>query len=123
MGDYRILIVDDIPTNVVLIAAIIKKLGAKYETAACGEEALAKVESFRPDIVLLDLMLPDIDGCDVIRSIRQHYTKEEMAIVVTSAISDYDTITECYNLGADDYIAKPIMVDRLLNTLEIHAKK
>lgn len=123
MENYKILIVDDIPTNVALIAAIIKKLNAKYETAESGTEAIEKVESFKPNIVLLDLMMPDVDGWDVIRYIRERYTKEQMAIIVTSAITDHDNITECYDLGVNDYVAKPIVPDRLLNTIEIHGKK
>lgn len=123
MENYKILIVDDIPTNVTLIAAIIKKLNAEYETAESGTEAIEKVESFTPNIVLLDLMMPDVDGWDVIRYIRERYTKEQMAIIVTSAITDHDNITECYDLGVNDYVAKPIVPDRLLNTIEIHGKK
>lgn len=123
MENYKILIVDDIPTNVTLIAAIIKKLNAEYETAESGTEAIEKVESFKPNIVLLDLMMPDVDGWDVIRYIRERYTKEQMAIIVTSAITDHDNITECYDLEVNDYVAKPIVPDRLLNTIEIHGKK
>ncbi len=123
MENYKILIVDDIPTNVTLIAAIIKKAAASYEIATTGEEAIEKVESYKPDIILLDLMMPDVDGWDVIKYVRERYTKEQMAIIVTSAITDHDNITECYNLGINDYVAKPIVPDRLLNTIEIHAQK
>ena len=123
MDKLRILIVDDIPTNVKLISAIIKKQNAEYETAESGQEALDKVESFKPQIVLLDLMMPDVNGWDIIKAIREKYTKEQMAIIVTSAITDHDNITECYDMGVDDYVAKPIVPDRLLNTIQIHARK
>lgn len=123
MEDLRILIVDDIPTNVALIAAIIKKLNAKQETAGNGEEALSLVDSFKPHIVLLDLMMPGIDGWDIIKAIREKYSKEQMAIIVTSAITDYETITECKNNGVDDFITKPIMPDMLLNSIQLNALK
>ena len=123
MDKLRILIVDDIPTNVKLISAIIKKQNAEYETAESGREALDKVESFKPQIVLLDLMMPDVNGWDIIKAIREKYTKEQMAIIVTSAITDHDNITECYDMGVDDYVAKPFVPDRLLNTIQIHATK
>lgn len=123
MEDLRILIVDDIPTNVALIAAIIKKLNAKQETAGNGEEALSLIDSFKPHIVLLDLMMPGIDGWDIIKAIREKYTKEQMAIIVTSAITDYETITECKNNGVDDFITKPIMPDMLLNSIQLNALK
>lgn len=123
MEDLRILIVDDIPTNVALIAAIIKKLNAKQETAGNGEEALSLIDSFKPHIVLLDLMMPGIDGWDIIKAIREKYSKEQMSIIVTSAITDYETITECKNNGVDDFITKPIMPDMLLNSIQLNALK
>lgn len=123
MEDLRILIVDDIPTNVALIAAIIKKLNTRQETAGNGEEALSLIDSFKPHIVLLDLMMPGIDGWDIIKAIREKYSKEQMAIIVTSAITDYETITECKNNGVDDFITKPIMPDMLLNSIQLNALK
>lgn len=123
MEDLRILIVDDIPTNVALIAAIIKKLNARQETAENGEEALSLIDSFKPHIVLLDLMMPGIDGWDIIKAIREKYSKEQMSIIVTSAITDYETITECKNNGVDDFITKPIMPDMLLNSIQLNALK
>lgn len=123
MEDLRILIVDDIPTNVALIAAIIKKLNARQETAGNGEEALSLIDSFKPHIVLLDLMMPGIDGWDIIKAIREKFSKEQMAIIVTSAITDYETITECKNNGVDDFITKPIMPDMLLNSIQLNALK
>lgn len=123
MENYKILIVDDIPTNVALIAAIIKKATTNYEIAETGEDAIKKIDTYKPDIILLDLMMPDVDGWDVIKHVREKYSKDEMAIIVTSAITDHDNITECYNMGINDYVAKPIVPDRLLNTIEIHAKK
>lgn len=123
MEDLRILIVDDIPTNVALIAAIIKKLNARQETAGSGEEALSLIDSFKPHIVLLDLMMPGIDGWDIIKAIREKYSKEQMSIIVTSAITDYGTITECQNIGVDDFITKPIMPDLLLNSIQLNALK
>ncbi len=123
MENYKILIVDDIPTNVALIAAIIKKATANYEIAETGEDAINKIDTYRPDIILLDLMMPGVDGWDIIKHVREKYSKDEMAIIVTSAITDHDNITECYNMGINDYVAKPIVPDRLLNTIEIHAKK
>lgn len=123
MEDLRILIVDDIPTNVALIAAIIKKLNARQETAGNGEEALSLIDSFKPHIVLLDLMMSGIDGWDIIKAIREKYSKEQMSIIVTSAITDYGTITECQNIGVDDFITKPIMPDLLLNSIQLNALK
>ena len=124
MEKYKILIVDDIPTNVTLISTIIKKkLGAEYDTALSGEEALEKIDSFKPNIIILDLMMPGMDGWDVIRAVRNRFQKSEMAIIVTSAITDKVNMTECYDLGVDDYIEKPIAQEALLSAIRTQAAK
>lgn len=120
--DCKILIVDDVPTNVELLSAIVKTLQAKYEVAYSGVEALAKVDAFSPDIILLDLMMPDITGWKVIKEIRTKYSKKEMAIIVTSALTDHENISECYTLGIDDYVAKPILPSRIINSIMIHCE-
>lgn len=124
MEKYKILIVDDIPTNVTLISTIIKKkLGAEFDTALSGEEALEKIDSFKPNIIILDLMMPGMDGWDVIRAVRSRFQKSEMAIIVTSAITDKVNMTECYDLGVDDNIEKPIAQEALLSAIRTQAAK
>ena len=124
MEKCKILIVDDIPTNVTLISTIIKKkLGAEYDTALSGEEALEKIDSFKPNIIILDLMMPGMDGWDVIRAVRSRFQKSEVAIIVTSAITDKVNMTECYDLGVDDYIEKPIAQEALLSAIRTQAAK
>lgn len=124
MKKCKILIVDDIPTNVTLISTIIKKkLDADFDTALSGEEALKKIESFNPNIIILDLMMPGVDGWDVIRSVRSKHDKNEVAIIVTSAITDEVNMAECYDLGVNDYIEKPILQNKLLDTIRRQAEK
>lgn len=124
MKRCKILIVDDIPTNVTLISTIIKKkLDADFDTALSGEEALKKIESFNPNIIILDLMMPGVDGWDVIRSVRSKHDKNEVAIIVTSAITDEVNMAECYDLGVNDYIEKPILQNKLLDTIRRQAEK
>lgn len=124
MKKCKILIVDDIPTNVTLISTIIKKkLDADSDTALSGEEALKKIESFNPDIIILDLMMPGVDGWDVIRSVRSTHGKDEVAIIVTSAITDEVNMAECYDLGVNDFIEKPILQNKLLDTIRRQTEK
>lgn len=124
MKKCKILIVDDIPTNVTLISTIIKKkLDADSDTALSGEEALKKIESFNPDIIILDLMMPGVDGWDVIRSVRSTHGKDEVAIIVTSAITDEVNMAECYDLGVNDFIQKPILQNKLLDTIRRQTEK
>lgn len=123
IADCKILVVDDIADNVERIKEMLHGLNAVVETASGGAEALQKIESTRPDILLLDLMMPDVSGWDVLRRVRERHTMADMAVIITSAITDHDNITECYHLGANDYVAKPIVPSRLLNTIQIHASK
>ena len=113
MKRCKILIVDDIPTNVTLISTIIKKkLDAYSDTALSGEEALKKIDSFNPDIIILDLMMPGVDGWDVIRSVRSKHGKDEVAIIVTSAITDEVNMAECYDLGGERLHRKAYLAEQ-----------
>ena len=111
MEDLRILIVDDIPTNVALIAAIIKKLNVRQETAGNGEEALSLIDSFKPHIVLLDLMMPGIDGFQVCKELRKK--SSTIGIIMLSAKTQEMDKVSGLMLGADDYITKPFSPSEL----------
>jgi two-component system KDP operon response regulator KdpE len=110
----RVLVVDDDPS---LLRALTISLGARgYEIAAAhsGEEGLDKVAHWHPDVVLLDLGLPGIDGVEVIRGIRGW---SEVPIIVLSARHQSMSKVEALDLGADDYVTKPFGMDELLARL------
>lgn len=116
MNKCRILVVEDDARVRNLMSTTLKLHDYKYETASCGKEALTQTLSSRPDIVLLDLGLPDIDGTEVIKTIRSW---SQVPIVVVSARSeDHDKI-DALDLGADDYLTKPFSVDELLARLRV----
>ena len=109
----RILVVDDVPENVRLLEAVLIPEGYDVVTAGGGEEALALVESEHPDLVLLDILMPDLDGYAVCERVR---AKEETAVLpvvmVTSSIGEDKT--RAIEAGADDFIPKPFNHDELL---------
>jgi two-component system, OmpR family, KDP operon response regulator KdpE len=110
----RVLVVDDDPS---LLRALTISLGARgYEIAAAhsGEEGLDKVAHWHPDVVLLDLGLPGIDGVEVIRGVRGW---SEVPIIVLSARHQSMSKVEALDLGADDYVTKPFGMDELLARL------
>lgn len=72
-----------------------------------------------PNIILLDLMMPETNGWDIIEHVRAKYSKREMAIIVTSLLSNKDNIDECYEMGVNDYITKPIIETRLKSSVEM----
>ncbi len=100
----KILIVDDEPNIIELAKLYLARDGYEVESAANGNEALAKQSTGNPDLIVLDLMLPDIDGFEVCRQIR---TKSDVPILMlTARIEDVDKIVGL-ELGADDYLTKP----------------
>ena len=106
---------DDVPVRC-LITTTLKTHGYKYQTASKGETAIMMTHSHNPDIMLLDLGLPDIDGIEVIRSVR---TWSNLPIIVLSARSEDSDKIEALDNGADDYLTKPFSVDELLARLRL----
>lgn len=119
MKQCKVLIVDDIPDNVEAVSEMIKEFDFDIQKAYGGKEAEEKIASFVPNIILLDLMMPDTNGWDIIEQVRAKYGKREMAIIVTSLLSNKDNIDECYEMGVNDYITKPIIETRLKSSVEL----
>lgn len=109
----KILIVDDEPDIVEFISYNLKSKGYQTATAYDGIEALRKAKEFRPDLVLLDVMMPNKDGMQTLREMRQTPDLENVAIIFLTALSDEKSEIEGLRLGADDYIAKPIKPELL----------
>lgn len=122
MDKYKVLIVDDIPENIQILGEMIKDFDLDVKIAEGGEEAIEIIDSYTPDIILLDLMMPRVNGWDVIDHVRKKYSKNEMVIIVVSLLSNKDNIDECYELGANDYIIKPVIKARLTSAIESHLR-
>ena len=122
MNKYKVLIVDDIPENIQNLGEMIKDFDLDVKIAEGGEEAINIIDSYTPDIILLDLMMPRVNGWDVIDHVRKKYSKNEMVIIVVSLLSNKDNIDECYELGANDYIIKPVIKARLISSIESHLR-
>lgn len=120
MEKNKVLIVDDIPENIETISEMIKDFDIDAKTANGGKEAIELIDSFKPDVILLDLMMPNVNGWDVIDHVRSKYSKSEMVIIVVSLLSNKDNVDECYELGVNDYITKPIIKARLTSSLYAH---
>ena len=122
MDKYKVLIVDDIPENIQNLGEMIKDFDLDVKIAEGGQEAINIIDSYTPDIILLDLMMPRVNGWDVIDHVRKKYSKNEMVIIVVSLLSNKDNIDECYELGANDYIIKPVIKARLTSAIESHLR-
>ena len=116
MNEYLVLVVeDDIPIRT-LITTTLKMNDYRYITASKGNEAIMLSASHTPDIIILDLGLPDIDGVEVIERIR---TWSEVPIIVVSARSEDKDKILALDKGADDYLTKPFSVEELLARLRV----
>ncbi len=106
---------DDAPVRNLIITTL-KTHEYRYLTASCGSEAISLAASHNPDVLFLDLGLPDLDGIEVIRQIR---TWSGMPIIVISARSEDSDKIEALDTGADDYLTKPFSVEELLARLRV----
>lgn len=116
MNKPMVLVVEDDPAVRNLIATTLETHDYKYHTAPTGETAILEAVSHNPDVVLLDLGLPDIDGIEIIRKIRSW---SQMPIIVISARSEDSDKISALDAGADDYLTKPFSVQELLARLRV----
>ena len=110
-----VLIVDDVPLNVLLIQKMLSKQPYELRTANNGQQALDLVAQDKPDLILLDLMMPGIDGFEVLRRLRANPETADIAIVILSALNSNEDIVKGFDMGANDFITKPIIMEKLLN--------
>ncbi|SKC38529.1 Response regulator receiver domain-containing protein [Bacteroidales bacterium WCE2004] len=112
---YNVLAVDDIPLNLLLVQKMLSKFNFQFRTAANGQQALDAVAAQKPDLILLDLMMPGIDGFEVIRRLREDPETADVQIVILSALNSNEDVVKGFNVGANDFIMKPIIMEKLLS--------
>lgn len=111
---YNVLAVDDIPLNLLLVQKMLSRFNFHLRTAANGQLALDAVVQEKPDLILLDLMMPGIDGFEVIRRLRANPETADIQIVILSALNSNEDVVKGFNVGANDFIMKPIIMEKLL---------
>ncbi|MFZ5908781.1 MAG: response regulator transcription factor [Chloroflexota bacterium] len=115
----RILCIEDEPEMIDLIRLILSRRGFEVEGAAGGQEGLEKVRQRPPDLVLLDLMMPDMDGWEVYQQMKAgEKTRDIPVIVVTAKAQSIDKVLGLHIAKVDDYIAKPFSPQDLLNSVD-----
>ncbi|MBD1995537.1 response regulator [Oculatella sp. FACHB-28] len=110
----RILVVDDLPDNSFLLKVLLEEEGYRVEVADSGYAALAKIAEEPPDLVLLDVMMPDMSGFEVTRQIRQNRQLPFIPILLITAY-DQPKAAEGFEVGADGFLRKPIEYEELLD--------
>ena len=116
-SDFTVLIVDDVDANVLLLKLLISKAGYKTISAYNGKDALEIVMEQSPDLILLDIMMPLMDGHQVAKKLKEIPEKAEIPIIFLSALNSTDDIVQGFKLGAADYVSKPFNKDELLTRI------
>jgi DNA-binding response OmpR family regulator len=110
----RILVVDDAPANVKLLEQVLLLAGYEPVTASSGREGLAKLAAGKPDLVLLDVMMPEMSGYEVCRAIREDPATALLPVVMVTALDPETERIKGIESGADDFLSKPINQPELL---------
>jgi DNA-binding response OmpR family regulator len=122
MSEHAILVVDDDPNALDIVRTFLESRGYRVATAHDGNEALSLLESVGPSLVLLDVMMPGMDGWEVARVIKNHPKFGNTRVVMLTARSDFTDKHEGLRAGADDYIVKPIQLRELGERVERNLK-
>jgi CheY-like chemotaxis protein len=121
MGE-RVLIVDDNPTNLKLVAYLVKANGYEVDTATDADAALAAIAAHRPRVILMDLQLPGVDGLALTRQLKQDPATHDIAIIAVTAYAMKGDQEKAFEAGCDDYVTKPIDTRALPQLIARYAK-
>ncbi len=108
MTTPRILIADDNAQNRELLEALLAKIDCDTEMAVDGQDTLNKVESFHPDLILLDVMMPKLNGFEVCRKLKADPVRSRIMILMVTALSELGDIERAVAAGTDDFLSKPV---------------
>jgi DNA-binding response OmpR family regulator len=112
----NILVVDDEPSNFDVIETFLFEQDYQLHYASSGKYALESLDSLQPDLILLDVMMPEIDGIEVCRRLKAMPQWANVPIIMVTALSSKEDLAKCLNAGADDFIGKPV------NSFELRAR-
>ncbi len=119
MPSSKILIADDNQPNVELLEAYLADVDCEIAVAADGHETLEKVAEFKPDLILLDIMMPKLSGFEVCRLLRKNPETSHIMVLMVTALGDPRDIERAVTCGCDDFLSKPINKLELLKRVEI----
>tara|TARA_B100000809_G_scaffold266058_1_gene327134 strand:- start:6466 stop:6909 length:444 start_codon:yes stop_codon:yes gene_type:complete len=119
----RILIADDNPANCELLQAYLEEVDCQIELAIDGQDTLDKVESFQPDLILLDVMMPRLNGFEVCKQLKEDTQTSKIMILMVTALNEIGDIERAVGAGTDDFLSKPVnqveLVKRVENMLKL----
>ena len=116
----NILVVDDTPENLQLLVGMLKEKGYKVRPVPSGELALSGARGFPPDLILLDIMMPEMDGYEVCSSLKADERTKDIPVIFISALSDVLDKVKAFGVGGVDYITKPFQMEEVVARVETH---
>jgi diguanylate cyclase (GGDEF)-like protein len=119
---YHILVVDDEPVNSDLLSRRLMKRGYEVSCASGAEQAMTVIDSRTPNLVLLDVLMPKMSGLDLLAQIRRQPKTADLPVILVSALDETNDIVRGLQLGANDYVTKPVNMPVLLARIETHLK-
>ena len=118
---YTVLVVDDSPDSLSLINDILEKEGISTLVALEGSQAITIAEQIKPDIILLDAMMPKLDGVETCTRLKQNRELQHIPVIFMTGLTDSESTLKGLNAGGVDYIVKPVNPDELVARIKIHA--
>lgn len=118
----KVFIVEDNETNIYTFTDYLQARGYEVDVAHNGPEALLRLRSFKPDVILLDIQMPGMDGLEVMQQVRKEETLHDIPIVALTALSMPGDRDRCLAAGADEYLSKPVSLQRLLHLIEAQCR-
>jgi len=121
-GMPEILVVDDMPANVQMVSLMLKDKGYRVRTAIGGKLALQAVQDILPDLILLDINMPEVDGFEVCKRLKADEKTKEIPVIFISSLSDEMDKVKAFQLGGVDYVEKPFRLEEVFARIETHLK-
>ena len=120
--EAKILVVDDIKTNCDVLKRRLESIEFKVDVSMSGKDALEQISNNKYDLVLLDVLMPEVNGLEALIKIREQYSADKLPVIMVSSFDDVESISKCIQLGASDYLSKPvnstILTQKVASTLE-----
>lgn len=115
----RVLVVDDNPDSVIIMRGMLEPRGYAVTMASSGAQALEIIRREPPDVILLDVMMPEMSGLEVLEQLKEEYSTGRIPVILVTAKTQDDDVVKGYQVGADYYIPKPFTAKQLLYGVEL----
>ena len=119
----RVLLIDDEPFYHKLLSKPMKEAGHEFEYSKSGKDGLAMISAKAPDVIILDLLLPDMHGFDILTRLRRDSNFSHIPVIVITAKNELGDKLKAFELGADDYLIKPLQPEELVARMRILARR